>query len=101
MLLDLLEDSLAPDADESSVVAYESLKAALDPNVVGRIVRVFKATRGAKPRVPIGTQGKVVWVGFSTHQVGRHVKRTPRIGMEIDGGKIVFLPADNCEAVLP
>lgn len=97
MLLDLLEDSLAPDADESSLVAYESLKAALDPNVVGRLVRVFKAS----PRVPIGTQGKVVWVGFSTHQVGRHVKRTQRIGMEIDGGKIVFLPADNCEAVLP
>lgn len=76
-------------------LAYQTLKAALDPFVIGRRVRVYKGRK-----VPIGTVGTVFWTGTLTGNVGSRQITTPRLGVTTDTGHTVWVNAENCEGVV-
>lgn len=76
-------------------LAVESVEAASDPYVIGRDVRVYKGRN-----VPIGTTGKVFWLGNGVYNAGRKQVQTRRLGLKDANGTVFWTAADNCEVVL-
>ena len=60
----------------------------------GKLVKVFKGRK-----VPIGTVGRVIWIGESTFGKGRYAKTTVRIGIKDAADTVHWTAADNVEVI--
>lgn len=60
----------------------------------GKLVKVFKGRK-----VPIGTVGRVIWIGESTFGKGRFAKTTVRIGIKDAADVVHWTAADNVEVI--
>ena len=78
-----------------ATTARDSLKAAMDPYVKGRVVRVYKGRK-----VPVGTVGTVFWLGEKVNNFGYRPTMEKRLGLKDADGNVHWTAASNCEAVL-
>lgn len=60
----------------------------------GKLVRVYKGRK-----VPVGTTGRIIWVGEQTFGKGYFAKTTLRVGVKDDAGEVHWTAADNVEVL--
>ena len=83
------------DVVQTANTLVDSLRAALDPMVKGKRVRVYKGRK-----VPVGTEGVVFWMGTRVVNLPYGRKTENRLGLHQDDQTVVWVSADNCEGVL-